>query len=186
MMCSVLPFADLPIVPAPQRILPASCLPHCQGFVLTSPLLLTSSSSLSSFSIAAPHLSRPTARAPLRSEICHQRCLGPDLLSICNTMLNARHRSPVNDHHHIAFSTLYRRVTLRLGTCASRVDLLDPHEFATYSALHRWQVGGIPNCWLLMLPPYAGYSHSIKDYNVRHGRKDDSCNTSSFHGPSFF
>ena len=100
------------IVPAPQRILPASCLPDCQGFVLTSPLLLLTPSSSSSSPIAAPHSSRPTVRAPRRSEICHQRCLGPDLLSICNTMPLRQRKapSPANDYQHIAFPTPHRQV----------------------------------------------------------------------------
>ena len=124
------------IVPAPQRILPASCLPDCQGFVLTSPLLLLTSSSSCS-SIAAPHSSRPTVRAPHRSEICHQRCLGPDLLSICNTMHLRQRKAPVDCQRLPAHCFFHSSQTSasRPGRCSSRADLLGPHKPAPFSAL---------------------------------------------------
>jgi hypothetical protein len=128
------------IVPAPQRILPASCLPDCQGFVLTSPLLLLTSSSFSSSAIAAPHLSRPTVRAPHRSGICHQRCLGPDLLSICNTTMHLRQRkAPVACQRLPAHCFFHSSQTSasRPGRCPIRVDLLGPHKPTPFSALQR-------------------------------------------------
>lgn len=101
------------IVPAPQRILPASCLPDCQGFVLTSPLLLLTSSSSSSLLQLQLHIRR-ARQCELRIDPGSVISAAWDLTS-CRSAIrcisaNGRRRSTANDYQHIAFSTPHRQV----------------------------------------------------------------------------
>jgi len=177
------------IVPAPQRILPASCLPDCQGFVLTSPLLLLTSSSSSSLLQLQLHIRR-ARQCELRIDPGSVISAAWDLTS-CRSAI--RRISANGRRRGLPTTTSKFLFPLLTDKCIETRQMFKPCR----------SVGSAQACAFVSLTKVVGrqnpkllvtyYATTICRLQlqhkglqwVRHGHRDDSCYTSSFHDPSF-